>query len=166
MKKWSVSFLIKSLQTQNMQSPCSLSIFLNEWTIKCSYFNNLFVLSYHFTVFLYIIHIWCYPLISHNESTWDKYHFNIVPKTSLYTNLLSISSSYECILSGIYFHFIAFIGCKCLLLSLDVNDHENTNILYCQLYTVCFHLCFFFSGYKWSNGFIEKILFIPSYLKQ
>ena len=97
MKKLYVSFLKNYLQTSNMQLSGSLSVLFNDQIKMCSSFNNWFFSSYHSTVVLYIIRIWCYPMISHNYSTQGTHHSNVVPTTSSYLKIFSILPSYECI---------------------------------------------------------------------
>ena len=51
---------------------------------------------HHSTVVLYILHIWCYPMIYHDYLTQDNHYLNAVPSTSSYSNILPIFSSYDC----------------------------------------------------------------------
>ena len=51
-------------------------------------------LSYLSKVVLYIIHILCYPLISHIESTQDNHHLNVSPTPCYCPNTFSIFPLY------------------------------------------------------------------------
>ena len=117
-----------------MKSPGSLSIFFNDLTKVCSYFNDFFS-SYRSTVVLYILHVWCYPLIYHNKSNWGYPCLNVVPSTSSYSNLLSIFPSFDCI------NFLVYI--YPFLISLDARNHDHTNIIYCRFGNLSFHIFWF-----------------------
>ena len=110
--------IICILQICNLQVYCQL---FSMTKLKDVVISIIDFLSYHCTVVLYIIHIWCYPLISHDYSTQNNNQLNVFSSPSSYSNIFSIIPSYDCI------HFLYH-----LLLSLDARNHYCTNIIYFQ----------------------------------
>ena len=124
-----------------LQSLCKIQIynlqvhyqFFSVTGLKYIVLSITVFLSYHSTVVLYIIHIWCYPLIYHDYLTQDNHHLNVIPAPSSYSNTFSIFPSCDCINFLGYYPFY-LIGWK------KPCSHKNSLM---SIRKICYRLFFF-----------------------